>query len=71
MTAEVLSTRERQIVELLVAGKLNKEIAHELDLTEGTIKEYMNRMFHKLTFRNRVELAVWYVRLEMAKGGKS
>ena len=40
-------------------AKLNKEIAHELHLTEGTVKEYLNRIFRKLGMSNRTELAVW------------
>jgi DNA-binding NarL/FixJ family response regulator len=54
-----LSFREKQLVELVSQGKLNKEIAHELHLTEGTIKEYLHRIFRKLETTNRTELAVW------------
>ena len=54
-----LSFREKQIVELVQQAKLNKEIAYELRLTEGTIKEYLNRIFRKLGVKNRTELAVW------------
>jgi two-component system nitrate/nitrite response regulator NarP len=39
-------------------SKLNKEIAHELHLTEGTVKEYLHRIFRKLGTKNRTELAV-------------
>ena len=54
-----LSFRERQVVRLVSQAKLNKEIAHELHLTEGTVKEYLNRIFRKLGTSNRTELAVW------------
>ncbi len=54
-----LTFRQNQIVDLVIEAKLNKEIAFELHLTEGTVKEYMNRIFHKLGVRSRVELAVW------------
>ncbi len=37
-----LSFRERQVVNLVCQAKLNKQIAYELHLTEGTIKEYLN-----------------------------
>jgi len=53
-----LSLRERQVVDLVSKGKLNKEIAYELHLTEGTIKEYLNRVFHKVGCTNRTVLAV-------------
>src|SRR5208283_6124721 len=54
-----LSLRERQVVNLICKAKLNKEIAHELHLTEGTVKEYLNRIFRKVGATNRTELAVW------------
>ena len=54
-----LSFREKQVVNLVCKAKLNKEIAHELHLTEGTIKEYLNRIFRKLGVSNRTELAIW------------
>ena len=54
-----LSFREKQVVLLVAQAKLNREIGHELHLTEGTIKEYINRIFKKLAVTNRTELAVW------------
>jgi DNA-binding NarL/FixJ family response regulator len=54
-----LTFREKQVVGLVARGKLNKEIAYELHLSEGTIKEYLNRIFRKLGATNRTELAVW------------
>lgn len=54
-----LSFREKQVVNLVCKAKLNKEIAFELHLTEGTIKEYLNRIFRKLGVSNRTELAIW------------
>jgi DNA-binding NarL/FixJ family response regulator len=57
-----LSFRERQVVSLVSQGKANKQIAFELRLTEGTIKEYLNRIFRKVGTSNRTELAVWAVK---------
>jgi len=57
-----LTFREVQIAELVCQAKLNKEIAFELRLSEGTIKEYMNRIFRKIEVKNRTELAMWVVR---------
>jgi DNA-binding NarL/FixJ family response regulator len=57
-----LSFRERQIAQLVCRAKLNKEIAFELHLTEGTIKEYLNRIFRKLEVKNRTDLAIWAFR---------
>ena len=57
--SRTLSFREKQIVGLVQQAKANKEIAYELHLTEGTIKEYLNHIFRKLEVRNRTELAIW------------
>lgn len=57
--APELSFRERQVVDLVAQGKANKEIAFVLLLTEGTIKEYLNRIFRKVAVSNRTELAIW------------
>jgi DNA-binding NarL/FixJ family response regulator len=43
---------------LLREAKANKEIAAELRLTEGTVKEYLHHIFRKLGVRNRTELAL-------------
>lgn len=61
-----LTTRERQVVGLIRLGMLNKEIAGELKLTEGTVKEYLNRIFRKLDVKNRTELAVWALMHQIA-----
>ncbi len=53
-----LSLRERQIVLLIQQAKSNKEIAHELSLTVGTVKEYLYRIFRKVHVVNRTELAL-------------
>ena len=66
-----LSFREKQVVNLVSKAKLNKEIAHELHLTEGTIKEYLNRIFRKLGVTNRTELAVWAIRHQGPQAGES
>ena len=53
-----LSFREQQIVALIRQAKTNKEIAYDLCLTEGTVKEYLHRIFKKLAVTNRTELAL-------------
>jgi DNA-binding CsgD family transcriptional regulator len=54
-----LSRREREVVNLVRQAKANKEIAYELSLTEGTIKEYLFTIFKKVGVKNRTELALW------------
>lgn len=53
-----LTERERQILEKVAAGMSNKEIAHELALSEKTVKNYMTNILQKLQVRNRVEAAL-------------
>jgi len=53
-----LSNRERQIVDLVCLAKTNKEIAFDLCLSEGTVKEYLHHIFRKLNVTNRTELAL-------------
>jgi DNA-binding NarL/FixJ family response regulator len=54
-----LTPREQQLVDLVSQAKLNKEIAHELRLAEGTVRDYLSRLFRKVGVKNRTELAVW------------
>lgn len=53
-----LTYREIQICNLVAKGRLNKEIGFELGLAEGTVKEYMGRIFRKVGVSNRTELGV-------------
>ncbi|MCS7089160.1 MAG: response regulator transcription factor [Verrucomicrobiota bacterium] len=55
-----LSPREREILELLAAGHPNKEIAHRLGLTEGTVRWHLRHVYHKLHVRSRIEAALKY-----------
>ena len=57
-SAEALTDRENDILQLIVAGKGNKEIASQLKLAEGTVKNYVSRILEKLNARSRTELAV-------------
>jgi LuxR family maltose regulon positive regulatory protein len=50
-----LSPTDVKILRLIDRGMKNREIAEALDLTEGTTKQYVNRLFGKLDVRNRVE----------------
>ena len=55
---EKLSQRELQMLEGLCAGKSNKEIARDLDLTEPTIKLHMKTLYRKLGAHNRTQAAL-------------
>lgn len=53
-----LTPRERQVLDLVVAGLSNKEIARQCDVSEQTIKHHLTRMFDKLGASSRLELAM-------------
>jgi len=53
---EKLSNKESQIVELVVEGFKNREIASRLFLSEQTIKSHLGRIFRKMQVRNRSQL---------------
>jgi DNA-binding CsgD family transcriptional regulator len=50
-----LSIREKEILDLLIQGKLNKEIASLLFISEETVKKHLKNVYRKLGVRNRVE----------------
>ena len=53
---DVLTKRERQVVDIVVAGATNKQAAESLNITERTIKEHMSSIFNKLKVRDRIQL---------------
>lgn len=55
---ELLSPREREVLDLLSDGLSNKAIGLRLGLQEKTVKHHMTQIMQKLRVRNRVEAAV-------------
>lgn len=60
--AESLTPRERAILERLSAGASNREIAEQLCLTDGTVKNYVSTLLGKTGLRDRTQLALWAIR---------
>lgn len=58
MATESLTRREIEVLELIVHGLSNAEIAARLNLTEGTIKGYVNRLLAKMRVADRTQAAV-------------
>lgn len=66
-----LGTRYAQVVEGIHACKLNKQIAEDMGITEGTVKEYtfrLNKMLnlHSTNRNNRVMIALMWEREHVA-----
>ena len=55
-----LSQRENDILLLVADGLNNKEIAAELFLSEGTVRNYISTMLDKLDLRDRTQLAIHF-----------
>jgi FixJ family two-component response regulator len=53
---ETLTRREREVLELVVTGMLNKQIAAELGAAEKTIKVHRGRVMHKMKVKSVAEL---------------
>lgn len=56
-TLAQLTDRERQIAQLVVEAKSNKEIAKRLKLTDGTVKVHLHNIYRKLGVSSRMALA--------------
>ena len=51
-----LTPRERQVFDLIVRGKINKQIAHELGTTERTVKAHRHQVMEKMQVHSLAEL---------------
>jgi RNA polymerase sigma factor (sigma-70 family) len=62
-----LTPREREVFELVVRGKMNKQIAHTLGTTERTIKAHRHRIMEKVQVRSLAELVNLAAHLNMTE----
>ncbi len=58
----LLSTRELEIVELVVTGLSNHKIAQQLDISKRTVDNHISNILKKTGAINRVELVRWSLR---------
>ncbi|KJY82035.1 LuxR family transcriptional regulator [Vibrio galatheae] len=54
-----LTTRELQILRCLMSGSSNIQIADDMFISEFTVKSHLQKIFKKLSVKNRVQAAAW------------
>jgi len=59
---ELLTEREKEVLQLLAHGKSNKEVATALDLSTTTIESHRNSLMKKLNLHNTAEIVLYAVR---------
>jgi DNA-binding NarL/FixJ family response regulator len=64
-----LTPRERTVLERIAHGRSNKQIAAELQLTEGTVKGYVSAVLDKLGVDDRTQAALYAVKHGLVKEG--
>jgi DNA-binding NarL/FixJ family response regulator len=60
--ASVLTSRERDVLELVASGKTNREIAAELFVSEHTVSFHVKNILAKLHLRNRSQVVAYAIR---------
>ena len=63
-----LSMREQQVMRLVVTGKLNKEVANELGISEITAKAHRGRVTQKMKADSLADLVNMATKLELGRG---
>lgn len=62
-----LTKTEWRIIEQVEFGASNKEVAENLNLSEGTVRNYLSTILNKLGLRDRTQLAIWAVQTGVSK----
>ena len=62
-----LTLREIEVLQLLVRGRSNKEIASDLSIAEDTVKSHLKTLFAKLEVRDRTTAAIRAIRLGIVR----
>ena len=63
-----LTAREREVLELVVAGYANKQIARRLGISEKTVKGHLTNLFQRIGVTDRTQAALWAERTGALRG---
>jgi DNA-binding CsgD family transcriptional regulator len=69
-TLSDLTPREIEILQLVLAGRTNKEIAAEIFVSEKTVEFHLNNIYTKVGVRKRNLASVWAIRQGMGVATK-
>jgi RNA polymerase sigma factor (sigma-70 family) len=61
-TFDLLTTREKEVLQLLAEGKTNKEVAQLLDVSPYTVESHRTNLMQKLGIHNTAEIVLYAVR---------
>jgi FixJ family two-component response regulator len=68
---DLLSPREREVMALVVSGLLNKQVGHELGISEITVKAHRGKVMRKMKANSLADLVTMAARLQLTPVSKN
>lgn len=56
-----LTPRELEILQLVITGKTNKELAHEIFISKKTVEFHLDNIYSKIGIRTRLLVGIWAI----------
>jgi two-component system nitrate/nitrite response regulator NarL len=66
-TLSELTSREREILAMVIAGLTNKAIARQVFISEKTVEFHLDRIYTKIGVRTRLMAGIWAIRHGMVE----
>ena len=66
-TFELLTPREKEVLQLLAEGKTNKDVANILDISNYTVESHRTNLMQKLNLHNTAEIVMYAVRKNLVR----